>query len=59
MTLFSSEKKIKTSITIDKLVHNTLNKLAKKDGRSLSNYIERLAVEHIENVQKGKQTEIK
>ena len=59
MTLFSKNKKTRTSITIDSLIHNTLKSLAEKDGRSLSNYIEIMAKTHIENVQKGKQTQIK
>ena len=53
------EKKIKTSITIDPLLHNTLKKISKKNGRTVSNYIEMLVRNHLEDLQKGKQKEIK
>ncbi len=59
MALFSKEKKIKTSITIDPLIHNTLKKISKKNGRTVSNYIEMLVKNHLEDLQKGKQKEIK
>ena len=59
MPIKFKDKRVKTSITLDKMVHDAVRKLAENDERSLSKYIEILIKNHIENVQKGKQTEIK
>ena len=57
--IFSGEKKVRTSITIDPLLLNTLRKLAKEDGRTVANYIEMITKKHIQDLRKGKQKTIK
>ncbi len=43
---------IKMSVPIDKGVHQKLDKLAKKDGRSLGRYVAKLLEAHVEAVAK-------
>ncbi|MGB1270202.1 MAG: hypothetical protein ACPG45_10745 [Flavobacteriaceae bacterium] len=56
--IFTDEKKVRTSITINPLILNTIKKLAKDDGRTVANYFEKLAKEHIIRMKKGKQSKI-
>jgi hypothetical protein len=57
--MFKKNKKKRTSIAIDFMVIDAIRKMANKQNRSLSNYIEVLLQKHLEEIQKGKQKEIK
>jgi hypothetical protein len=59
MTLFSEQKRVHKSITMNPLIADAIKKIAKANGRTFSNYLEMLAKQHLEELQKGKQKEIK
>ena len=54
-----NEKKVRKNISITPSLYDAVKKIAKKENRSFSNYVELLLVSDLEEKQKGKQKTIK